>query len=66
MLGNAKSEEELALKLCNVDPLSSSITNFDPYLRLFIKPFVMDFDHKISNFNFLWINPHNAHHTEAM
>jgi hypothetical protein len=26
----------------------------------------MDFDHKISNLSFHWINPHNAHHTKAM
>jgi len=45
MLGNVRSEKELALELCNVDPLSGSIMNFDPYLRMCVKPFVMYFDH---------------------
>lgn len=30
VLGNVKGEKEPALKLCNVDPLLSSITNFNP------------------------------------
>jgi hypothetical protein len=52
--------------LCNVVPLSSSITNFDPYLCLHVKPSMIYFDLKISNLCFPWIYPHNVHHTKAM
>jgi hypothetical protein len=32
ILGDVKSKNELALKLCNVVPLSSFIMDFNPYL----------------------------------
>lgn len=65
ILGNVKGEKNLTLELCNVDPLLNSIMNFNPHLGLCIKSFVMDFDCKISNLNFPWINPHNFHHTKT-
>jgi len=65
-LWKVKSEEEPTLELCNVVPFFNFITNFDPYLYLHVKPFMIDFDHKISNLCFPWIYPHNVHHAKTM
>jgi len=65
-LGYVGNGKKLAMELCNFVPLSSSITYFDPYVCLSIKPSMMDFDRKIPNHRITWIFPYNVHHPKTM